>query len=1792
MKYFEAEKNHGIFVKKGAKNVTLAKVVSEADVSKTRESLENEKNDFLDGWGEENPFANVTTGSNIADWGSPIPDSSNMTDVSIKDGKNEEKESPTTPGLSGLNDWGLSGLKDTTAQAINSWDITNTPNNNDNNGKNDISDTNIDQWNEEEPKATPMKTRESDESFLGPVNLSDSFELAKASEKMGEKKEQEENSTVFYGEEGAAISMVKADEQPSLFAEASIRKEEEEEVEEEAKKGEEKVEESEKEVNEAGSKEEVNEKVEEVKQEVEVKKEEVEDAGSLFGDGVDDPFDASSAPSTKEESTVQREDRTKDDEQLKEESEPKDAGSLFGDGVDDPLGATSAPPSNEEPKEEEVEVKKEEVEVKKEEVEDAGSLFGDGVDDPFGSTTAPLSNEGQQEEDAAALFGGSSSSSDPFATATLAEEDAANLFGGVGSSTDDNPFATVGQQQQQTSSSSDPFALKNNNNNNAASMQQKEEEVPDLFGSVPDNLFGSVSTSNDVFGSTSSSPFVAQQNPASPSPPPLKVPSYVSPPGSGNTVTAPIPRPVPTPAVKQNAQPQVFSPASVKKVPSFQPPVSLPFSSPPVPVAVPSTNSEAVKVPTVSATTTRVNPPPFSSPLVKAPTFHSPLVAPPTLPSSQKVQPPTSSTGANPPVATNTPPTFQSVPPSFPPVTKFNAPPFSAPVARPPVPTPASTQQPENPPLSQEVEAESLPPTQVNQQEAPPSSVTNRVIAPPRFSQNPPPVAKVNPPSFPTAQFQSSMVKPPTFPTPSHTQPPQPQLQFQPQPQPAFDSGPPVARVDPSVYPDPVQKGPPSLPTPSQFAMQNTQSSVVDERSEMSASGMFEDVSLGSQPSDAADSFFPSTYDNVSNANASTIYVPASPGSLQSQNRQYMGDQYKSDGSRPPIPLWVWGFGGKCAVMHPRQRRALSSWGNNQPASSADGPLVPGLFQMVEFGKYVNDPDLQMMASFPGPLRSHASKSQVMGWLKARIALLAKTRPDLDDLITLYEVLRIYLEHDGNIRAQNVKDSELSALRELAVLLRKDATLTSQFEESFTPDFSQLVVIESLMMEGKQAEALKVAVASRLWSHALFLAFHVNDQELFKSVMAQFASEGCSAGTPLRSLYLMLSGQMQSLVASDSKTLERWKESAAMLLCNGTLVASSAALGSLGDQLWSRERRVFAAHCCYVLAQTPIREISDPNARLVLIGGDHKRSPGSFVTPESVQRSEIWEYAKCSGNSQFVCYELEKYKLMYAGYLAELGEIDKAYQYCVSIQETLQNAPRSFQMDTYFQDRFKQFLDRIMVLRPNLRKVGKSGYVAPVLRGVGSLLSGALRVVAGADDDEEQEEEEEPAQQQQQPTQQAPVSAQPKQQVQPKKAQEQQPEEQGGGGWGFWPFGKKSAKEVKLGGTLERYYNEELKKWVRPGEEDQIRAAQSAPPPSDMLLRGGANTPTTPHPTPASTHVPPGTMGHPAPSTSMPGSSRMMSGPTPQNASSVPLNSAPLNFSRAGRQRRYVDTLNAGKPQNSVSTPSLPIPGASLPTAQFGRPPGGKFNVFVPKPASMGQSQPVQQNQPVEQQQPQSDQPQSQSAQSQSQPQSQPQLQTQQAEMQQQTEDLSGRDKLTNSVPTDPSAYVAPSSVQEQNNAPSVYTAPPIAQISENLQQNSSANAPPMALGTPPTPSLTPPSAVPRFQPPKFAMPSPGAVKVPSPSPLVSVAPPKLENAPPTMTEVDEDAVNEFFPPTLQQEQRPSALMQEEAEDPFDMTPPANDFVPRPVEEETEEKVEENAEQQTTQENDTVNDLL
>ena len=224
---------------------------------------------------------------------------------------------------------------------------------------------------------------------------------------------------------------------------------------------------------------------------------------------------------------------------------------------------------------------------------------------------------------------------------------------------------------------------------------------------------------------------------------------------------------------------------------------------------------------------------------------------------------------------------------------------------------------------------------------------------------------------------------------------------------------------------------------------------------------------------------------------------------------------------------------------------------------------------------------------------------------------------------------------------------------------------------------------ERLLLAGRRGAALEVATSAGLWGHAMLLARHMGEQH-FTATAAAMARAACAPGSPLHTLELMLAGLPQDLLGTGAdgaaaggarRLLPRWRENLAVLATNRA-PGDQAVLAAMGDALWEERGCPAAAHVAYVLAgATP--QPFHPSARVCLVGGDHRRRPRTYVTPSSVQRTELLEHAMGLANPQFVLAPFQPYKLVYAGFLAECGRVKEALGYAEAVLRALKSLDRA-----------------------------------------------------------------------------------------------------------------------------------------------------------------------------------------------------------------------------------------------------------------------------------------------------------------------------------------------------------------------------------------------------------------------------------------------------------------------------------------------------------------------------------
>ncbi|PIN01652.1 hypothetical protein CDL12_25846 [Handroanthus impetiginosus] len=128
---------------------------------------------------------------------------------------------------------------------------------------------------------------------------------------------------------------------------------------------------------------------------------------------------------------------------------------------------------------------------------------------------------------------------------------------------------------------------------------------------------------------------------------------------------------------------------------------------------------------------------------------------------------------------------------------------------------------------------------------------------------------------------------------------------------------------------------------------------------------------------------------------------------------------------------------------------------------------------------------------------------------------------------------------------------------------------------------------------------------------------------------------------------------------------------------NGSQFTQHGAIAQCLQQMPSQgQMQIIAAHICYLVAEASFEPYSD-TARMCLLGADHWKFPRTYASPEAIQRTEIYEYSKTLGNSQFVLLPFQPYKLIYAQMLAEVGRISDALKYCQVVLKSLKTGRTS-----------------------------------------------------------------------------------------------------------------------------------------------------------------------------------------------------------------------------------------------------------------------------------------------------------------------------------------------------------------------------------------------------------------------------------------------------------------------------------------------------------------------------------
>ncbi|KAE8678024.1 Protein transport protein SEC16B-like protein [Hibiscus syriacus] len=342
--------------------------------------------------------------------------------------------------------------------------------------------------------------------------------------------------------------------------------------------------------------------------------------------------------------------------------------------------------------------------------------------------------------------------------------------------------------------------------------------------------------------------------------------------------------------------------------------------------------------------------------------------------------------------------------------------------------------------------------------------------------------------------------------------------------------------------------------------------------------------------------------------------------------------------------------------------------------------------------------------SFPGPLvGGNVGSKDLNKWIDDRIACCESPNMDYGKgelLRMLLSLLKIAWQHYGKLRSPFGSDILLketgtpeSAVAKLFASAKRKDTPYGALSHCLKQLPSERQVrataleVQNLLVSGRKREALQHALEGQLWGPALVLASQLGEQ-FYIDTVRQMALDQLVAGSPLRTLCLLIAGQPAEVFSTgptvsmdlsqqhaelrENCMLDDWEENLAVITANRTK-DDELVIIHLGDCLWKERSEITAAHICYLVAEANFESYSG-SARLCLIGADHLKFPRTYASPEAIQRTELYEYSKVLGNSQFVLLPFQPYKLVYAHMLAEVGKFSDSLKYCQAVLKSLKTS--------------------------------------------------------------------------------------------------------------------------------------------------------------------------------------------------------------------------------------------------------------------------------------------------------------------------------------------------------------------------------------------------------------------------------------------------------------------------------------------------------------------------------------
>lgn len=206
--------------------------------------------------------------------------------------------------------------------------------------------------------------------------------------------------------------------------------------------------------------------------------------------------------------------------------------------------------------------------------------------------------------------------------------------------------------------------------------------------------------------------------------------------------------------------------------------------------------------------------------------------------------------------------------------------------------------------------------------------------------------------------------------------------------------------------------------------------------------------------------------------------------------------------------------------------------------------------------------------------------------------------------------------------------------------------------------------IQRLLLRGDKVGAIDEAMSAGDFATALLVSSRC-DETTFAGVARKFAEDSFYSSSPMYTAALLFSGAWQAPSGGSthnwgvepSELKQTWRSHLAAIISNRTPGFGSIIL-SLGDRL-SEIGEVKEAHFCYMVCGCTVENATDANARLSLLGCDHKVDSNVVLsTPEaleSYERTEAFEWAKRQGNKNASLVSFQPFKLIYTMRLVDSG---------------------------------------------------------------------------------------------------------------------------------------------------------------------------------------------------------------------------------------------------------------------------------------------------------------------------------------------------------------------------------------------------------------------------------------------------------------------------------------------------------------------------------------------------------